>query len=148
MYSGAKRKRGLISRIDDGSFQDRSSASTGLTQEIDILDIGSSTPKKRKAKSPLKGVLKVRSLSDDEMPPHNENLNVANVMFSTPVSSQKPSRGGLLKLKSTRFALPSSADISRTQNKSVSSECIASIYMKHNVSVLIINCWKKLIRKK
>lgn len=78
------------------------------------MDIGSSTPKKRKAKSPLKGVLKVRSLSDDEMPT-NEHLNIANVMFSTPVSSQKAPRGALLKLKSTRFALPSSADVSLTR---------------------------------
>lgn len=34
--------------------------SSGLTQEIDTLDLGSSTPKKRRAKSPLKGVLKVK----------------------------------------------------------------------------------------
>lgn len=39
--------------------------STGLTQEIDIMDIGSSTPKRKctpstKSKSPLKGVLKIR----------------------------------------------------------------------------------------
>lgn len=38
---------------------------TGLTQEIDIMDIGSSTPKRKcqiaeKLKSPLKGVLKIR----------------------------------------------------------------------------------------
>lgn len=79
------------------------------------MDIGSSTPKKRKAKSPLKGVLKVRSLSDDEMPT-NEHLNLGAVMFSTPVSSQKAPRGGLLKLKSTRFALPSSADVSLCRN--------------------------------
>lgn len=43
-----------------GSDVDASSSSTGLTQEIDILDIGSSTPKKRKAKSPIRGVLKIR----------------------------------------------------------------------------------------
>ena len=60
-----KRKRSFLNRADGVSslFCDRnkrSSGSTGLTQEIDILDIGSSTPKKRKAKSPLKGVLKVR----------------------------------------------------------------------------------------
>lgn len=114
-----KRKRSIISRIEHhSSYHDRSSASTGLTQEIDIMDIGSSTPKKRKAKSPLKGVLKVRSLSDDEMP-INEHLNVGGtVMFSTPVSSQKAPRGGLLKLKSTRFALPSSADVSKSSQKS------------------------------
>lgn len=102
----------------DGTGNSTASSSTGLTQEIDLMDIGSSTPKKRKAKSPLKGVLKVRSLSDDEMPT-NEHLNLGTVMFSTPVSSQKAPRGGLLKLKSTRFALPSSADVSlSTQTQS------------------------------
>lgn len=39
---------------------DACSQSTGLTQEIDIMDIGSSTPKRKKSKSPLKGVLKIR----------------------------------------------------------------------------------------
>lgn len=81
--------------------------STGLTQEIDILDIGSSTPKKRKAKSPIRGVLKVRSLSDDELMPPCLTENGANVVFSTPVSSQKLLRrdiGLLGKLKATRFA--------------------------------------------
>lgn len=125
--SGVKRKRSIISRIEHSSYYDRSSASTGLTQEIDIMDIGSSTPKKRKAKSPLKGVLKVRSLSDDEMP-INEHLNVGTVLFSTPVSSQKAPRGGLLKLKSTRFALPSSADVSKNSNKAHNnSDCIRYI---------------------
>lgn len=115
---GIKRKRSIASRLDGGggSYADGGN-STGLTQEIDIMDIGSSTPKKRKAKSPLKGVLKVRSLSDDEMPT-NEHLNIANVMFSTPVSSQKAPRGALLKLKSTRFVLPSSADVSLSRVKS------------------------------
>lgn len=126
--SGVKRKRSIINRIEHhSSYHDRSSASTGLTQEIDIMDIGSSTPKKRKAKSPLKGVLKVRSLSDDEMP-INEHLNLGTVLFSTPVSSQKVPRGGLLKMKSTRFALPSSADVSKTSNKVHNdSDCIRYI---------------------
>lgn len=53
--SGAKRKHISISRLDEGS-----SGSTGLTQEIDYLGIGSSTPKRKKSKSPLKGVLKIR----------------------------------------------------------------------------------------
>lgn len=44
----------MVSRLEDAS------GSTGLTQEIDMLDVGSSTPKRRKSKSPLKGVLKVR----------------------------------------------------------------------------------------
>lgn len=44
---------------------DACNRSTGLTQEIDIMDIGSSTPKRKcptdaKTKSPLKGVLKIR----------------------------------------------------------------------------------------
>ncbi|XP_055907798.1 serine/threonine-protein kinase greatwall isoform X2 [Eupeodes corollae] len=107
-----KRKIHLINRSENNSgFDvDASSGSTGLTQEIDILDIGSSTPKKRKAKSPIRGVLKVRSLSDDELP---INDNIANVVFSTPVSSQKAPRrdcGLLGKLKATRFALPLSTE--------------------------------------
>ena len=50
-----------------------------------------------------------RSLSDDELP---TNDHLSNVMFSTPVSSQKPRREGgqLGKLKATRFALPSSIE--------------------------------------
>uniref|UniRef100_A0A1B0DKZ7 Serine/threonine-protein kinase greatwall n=1 Tax=Phlebotomus papatasi TaxID=29031 RepID=A0A1B0DKZ7_PHLPP len=44
-----KRKRHLEGCENQGS--------TGLTQEIDTIDLGSSTPKKRKEKSPLKGVL-------------------------------------------------------------------------------------------
>jgi serine/threonine-protein kinase greatwall len=110
---GIKRKHNLVNRTDYHSdMQNASSGSTGLTQEIDVMDIGSSTPKKRKQQHtvtskkspPLKGVLKVRSLSDDEMP---INDHLGNVLFSTPVSSQK-NRGPLSKLKSTRFALPSS----------------------------------------
>ncbi|XP_039449986.2 serine/threonine-protein kinase greatwall [Culex pipiens pallens] len=109
-FRGIKRKRHLVSRVDSlASDPDGSATSTGLTQEIDVMDIGSSTPKKRKATSPIKGVLKVRSLSDDEMP---VNENLGTVMFSTPVSSQKIRREGgqLGKLKSTRFALPSSIE--------------------------------------
>lgn len=112
-FRGIKRKRHLVSRVDSlTSDPDGSTASTGLTQEIDVMDIGSSTPKKRKATSPIKGVLKVRSLSDDEMA---VNENLGNVMFSTPVSSQKIRREGgqLGKLKSTRFALPSSIEQQR-----------------------------------
>lgn len=93
------------------------------------MDIGSSTPKKRKAKSPLKGVLKVRSLSDDETP-INEHLKLGAVMFSTPVSSQKAPRGGLLKLKTTRFVLPSSADVSKSSQKSNISNTSDNQYTK------------------
>ncbi|XP_049301093.1 serine/threonine-protein kinase greatwall [Anopheles funestus] len=113
---GVKRGRHLVNRVDS-LVSDVDGTSTGLTQEIDVLDICGemhrSTPKKRKAASPIKGVLKVRSLSDDEMQT-GENL-IANVMFSTPVSSQKIRREGgqLGKLKSTRFQLPSSIDQSR-----------------------------------
>ncbi|XP_014090455.2 serine/threonine-protein kinase greatwall isoform X2 [Bactrocera oleae] len=113
---GMKRKLNLLNRSEtssnletDGSNSASNSGSTGLTQEIDMLDIGSSTPKKRKAVS---GVLKIRSLSDDEMPPTLIE-HVTNVVFSTPVSSQKIPRrdGGLLgKLKATRFALPLSIE--------------------------------------
>lgn len=49
-----KRKHIMMHRSEDCS------GSTGLTQEIDIMDIGSSTPKRKKSKSPLKGVLKIR----------------------------------------------------------------------------------------
>lgn len=136
-YSGAKRKHIMVSRMDDIG-----SGSTGLTQEIDIMDIGSSTPKRKKSKSPLKGVLKIRYVlysigthwtidvnscielcreySDDEAPT-NEHLNNANVMFSTPVSSLKAPRNSILKLKSTRFQLPSSEEKSRKNYDSTES---------------------------
>ncbi|XP_026831808.1 serine/threonine-protein kinase greatwall isoform X2 [Drosophila erecta] len=121
---GMKRKINLVNRSDnmsgletDGCSSSNGSTNTGLTQEIEILNIGSSTPKKRKARSsPIRGVLKVRSLSDDELPMTHllgPEANVANVVFSTPVSSQKLPRrdGGLLgKLKATRFALPLSIE--------------------------------------
>ncbi|XP_067614670.1 serine/threonine-protein kinase greatwall-like isoform X2 [Eurosta solidaginis] len=121
LLRGMKRKLNLLNRSEnspyleaDGSNMTSKSGSTGLTQEIDILDIGSSTPKKRKAAN---GVLKVRSLSDDDMP-QALNEHVTNVVFSTPVSSQKILRrdGGLLgKLKATRFALPPSMDTKRLE---------------------------------
>ncbi|XP_053682408.1 serine/threonine-protein kinase greatwall [Sabethes cyaneus] len=139
-FRGIKRKRHLVSRVDSlTSDPDGSTTSTGLTQEIDVMDIGSSTPKKRKATSPIKGVLKVRSLSDDEMP---VNVNLGNVMFSTPVSSQKIRReaGPLEKLKSTRFALPSSVDKShkaqaflKITDESVMSPICTGISLSTNV---------------
>lgn len=49
-----KRKRKLMG--EETSYHENSS--TGLTQEIGIIEIGSSTPKKSKMKSPLKSVLK------------------------------------------------------------------------------------------
>lgn len=121
----------MLSRAEEGC-----SGSTGLTQEIDIMDIGSSTPKRKKSKSPLKGVLKIRfvlhlviytptkrayiapitipsfskcrSLSDDEAPANEPNN--AQVLFSTPVSSLKAPRSTMLKLKTTRFQLPASTE--------------------------------------
>lgn len=115
----------MVNRLEDGA-----TGTSGLTQEIDILDIGSSTPKRKKSKSPLKGVLKVSSLSDDEAPV-NEHLNRANVMFSTPVSSLKAPRNQLLKLKSTRFQLPSSEEKPRKNHNS--SDCPPISYV--NVSL-------------
>ncbi|XP_022212682.2 serine/threonine-protein kinase greatwall isoform X2 [Drosophila obscura] len=127
---GMKRKINLVNRSNnmssmdaDGSSSGNGSTNTGLTQEIEILNIGSSTPKKRKARSsPIRGVLKVRSLSDDEMPMQHllgPETSVANVVFSTPVSSQKLPRrdGGLLgKMKATRFALPLSIENKKREN--------------------------------
>jgi serine/threonine-protein kinase greatwall len=56
---GMKRRKHFHSRAD--SMCEDVNQSTGLTQEIDCIDIGSSTPKKRKSgSSPLKGVLKVK----------------------------------------------------------------------------------------
>ncbi|KAH8284125.1 hypothetical protein KR054_010797 [Drosophila jambulina] len=130
---GMKRKINLVNRSDnmssmeaDASSSGTSGVHTGLTQEIEILNIGSSTPKKRKARSsPIRGVLKVRSLSDDELPINHllgPEANVANVVFSTPVSSQKLPRrdGGLLgKLKATRFALPLSIENKKREHAAV-----------------------------
>lgn len=59
-FAGYKRKRNLINRVDSLICDNYGSQSTGLTQEIDCLDLGSSTPKKRKSKTPLKSVLKTR----------------------------------------------------------------------------------------
>lgn len=56
----------------------------------------------------------------DEEIPGNRHLAVAGVIFSTPVSSQKASRGGILKLKQkTRFILPSSSSSERTKKVEV-----------------------------
>uniref|UniRef100_A0A1I8PKL6 Serine/threonine-protein kinase greatwall n=1 Tax=Stomoxys calcitrans TaxID=35570 RepID=A0A1I8PKL6_STOCA len=137
-FRGLKRKINLINRSENNSSLDIDgcigSASTGLTQEIDILDIGSSTPKKRKAKSPIRGVLKVRSLSDEDMPQHIHD-NVANVVFSTPVSSQKLPRrdGGLLgKLKATRFALPLSIETKKMEQLTEKTSGVQYLKMAHD----------------
>ncbi|XP_062565375.1 serine/threonine-protein kinase greatwall-like isoform X1 [Armigeres subalbatus] len=147
-FRGIKRKRHLVSRVDSlVSDPDGSTASTGLTQEIDVMDIGSSTPKKRKATSPIKGVLKVRSLSDDEMP-LNENLGT--VMFSTPVSSQKVRREGgpLAKLKNTRFALPTSVEQLRKTEAflKITDESVMSPICTANSSVPNVGTTPKTVK--
>lgn len=76
-FRSLKRKRSLVESMDCESSVDRKnfsqkqkrynkeveSQSTGLTQEIDILDISSpvkGSPEEFKSSSPLKGVLKTR----------------------------------------------------------------------------------------
>lgn len=114
---GIRRKRQFEMHVDSPLSEINypiQQSSTGLTQEIDTMDLGSSTPKKRRAKSPLKGVLKVSSLSDDELAADAHHLGT--VMVSTPVSSQKMPRRDkdfnlakqITKIKATRFNLPSS----------------------------------------
>ncbi|XP_062702485.1 serine/threonine-protein kinase greatwall-like isoform X2 [Aedes albopictus] len=147
-FRGIKRKRHLVSRVDSlMSDPDGSTASTGLTQEIDVMDIGSSTPKKRKAASPIKGVLKVRSLSDDDMP---VGENLGNVMFSTPVSSQKIRREGgqLAKLKNTRFALPSSVEQLRKTEAfiKITDESVMSPICTANSSVPNVGTTPKTVK--
>ncbi|XP_064550517.1 serine/threonine-protein kinase greatwall isoform X1 [Drosophila montana] len=139
---GMKRKINLVNRSDNMSSMEvdassNASTSTGLTQEIEILNIGSSTPKKRKARSsPIRGVLKVRSLSDDDLPMQHllgSEASVANVVFSTPVSSQKLPRrdGGLLgKLKATRFALPLSIENKKREHTAVEKVSNAQYHLK------------------
>lgn len=109
------KRRGTLNSDSINISETENTGSTGLTQEINILDLGSSTPKKRKAKSPLKGVLKLRNLSDDEKDGMNTpvltNNHLSHVMYSTPVSSQKSSRTGMIgKYKNTRFNLPNSVE--------------------------------------
>lgn len=61
--------------------------------------------------------------------------NVANVVFSTPVSSQKvPRRDDVLigRLKSTRFALPLSMETKKDKNM---SDKMALNYLKLGVSI-------------
>lgn len=56
------RRRNFINQSEFSPEKESYSSSTGLTQVINILDIGSSTPtrSKRKATSPVAGVVKVR----------------------------------------------------------------------------------------
>jgi serine/threonine-protein kinase greatwall len=119
-----KRKRTLTARGDysaDGDFHQH----TGLTQEIDCIDIGSSTPKKHKSKvveSSLIMQVKIKSSPDDEI---RLSAIPSNVIVSTPVSSQKINRNK--KKNMLRFALPdSSFDQQQQQHhkKVQSMECV------------------------
>lgn len=62
IFRGIRRKRQFEMHVDSplSEINYPIQSSTGLTQEIDTMDLGSSTPKKRRAKSPLKSVLKVK----------------------------------------------------------------------------------------
>lgn len=76
-------------------------------------------------------------MSDDEAP---INGHLDNLLFSTPVSSQKTQRrdgGQLGKLKNTRFVLPSSID--QPKPKYSSSE---SILLRYNNLRVTINIFK------
>lgn len=94
------RKRTLTNRADF-SIDCEGGNHTGLTQEIEvIMDIGSSTPKKHKSKDVV-----IKSSPEDEI--RMSAIN-PNVIVSTPVSTQKMTRG---KKKSNmlRFAVPHSS---------------------------------------
>lgn len=72
--------------------------------------------------------------------PVNEQIN--NVMFSTPVSSQKMQRrdgGQLSKLKSTRFALPSSIDQNHSKRMSAHQILIRDIKLNDEPQMSPIN---------
>lgn len=60
-----------------------------------------------------------RALSDDEAPATDHSNGGAHVIFSTPVSSQKTPRNSVLKLKATRFQLPTSEEKMRNKNTSI-----------------------------
>lgn len=92
------RKRTLTHRADF-SIDGEGGQHTGLTQEIEvIMDIGSSTPKKHKSKD-------VKMKSPDEI--RISAIN-PNVIVSTPVSTQKITRGKK-KNNMLRFAVPHSS---------------------------------------
>jgi len=102
-----KRKRTLTGRTDYSSDTEPINPHTGLTQEIDCMDIGSSTPKKHKSKneSSTNNVInKVKSSPDEEI---RISAIRSNVIVSTPVSSQKVMR--TKKKNMLRFALPHSS---------------------------------------
>jgi serine/threonine-protein kinase greatwall len=100
------RKRTLTNRADF-SIDGESNQHTGLTQEIEIMmDLGSSTPKKHKSKdsSPGLQMLKMKSPDGDIC---ISALN-PNLIVSTPVSTQKVTRGKK-KNNMLRFAVPHSS---------------------------------------
>lgn len=98
-----KRKRTLTARADYSNDSD-GIQHTGLTQEINVIDIGSSTPKKHKSKNE-------DMCNQEKVSPGDEcrmsSLN-SNVIVSTPVSSQKMTRNKK-KNNVLRFALPHSS---------------------------------------
>ncbi|KAG5679070.1 hypothetical protein PVAND_008667 [Polypedilum vanderplanki] len=119
-----KRKRTLTTRADYSN--EDISQHTGLTQEIDCVDIGSSTPKKHKSKFHDGSlVIPVRVKTSPEI---RLSAVPSNVIVSTPVSSQKITRNK--KKNMLRFALP---DTSLDQSKKaqtmdyvkISDECPA-----------------------
>lgn len=102
------RKRTLTNRADF-SIDGDAIQHTGLTQEIEIiLDIGSSTPKKHKSKesSPGSQIIRIKSSPSDCLRPMSV-INT-NVIVSTPVSTQKVTRGKK-KNNMLRFAIPHSS---------------------------------------
>jgi serine/threonine-protein kinase greatwall len=101
------RKR-TLTNCADFSIDGDTNNHTGLTQEIEIMmDIGSSTPKKHKSKdtsSPGIQILKLKSPGNDiQLSAINPN-----VIVSTPVSTQKITRGKK-KNNMIRFAVPHSS---------------------------------------
>lgn len=98
-----KRKRTLTARADFSNDSD-GIQHTGLTQEINVIDIGSSTPKKHKSKND--------DMCNQERTSPNDDCGMSslnsNVIVSTPVSSQKMTRNKK-KNNVLRFALPHSS---------------------------------------
>jgi serine/threonine-protein kinase greatwall len=102
-----KRKRTLTGR-DEYLNINGVNQHTGLTQEIDCIDIGSSTPKKHKRKNESSPFVPLNKLKTS--PNHEIQLSAinSNVIVSTPVSSQKLARNKK-KNNILRFALPHSS---------------------------------------
>lgn len=103
-----KRKRTLTGNATaEGSVEIETMHHTGLTQEIDCIDIGSSTPKKHKSKTESPSVVQINKMKSS--PEEGMRLRAihSNVIVSTPVSSQKVTRNK--KKNMLRFALPHSS---------------------------------------